>query len=185
MKNMKMKRLMQCIHLGTDKCNLPKRFIILFSIFCSITSCSNGYAGNLSNLDEDISNEASVSTRTYVPDGLIVNLVFHAYFLSHPKHPELVYGVDHQTMEKYLNELAEYKSEQYFCTIKVVLFNSIDYDNILIDLSTDSGYIASDMFIKEFLYEFSAQLARLGPTFSVDYDSSMSVNEWNAVYQIN
>lgn len=126
---------------------------------------------NPHKLDSKISNmKKPLTTRVYPINGLRIRMYLNALFYSKPNSQGIIYGISQETIRKNIDDLAARKSVEYNCNIKVEYLDAAKYSNIEIHLVADNGYIGSENFIKEFLYQFTIQIVNLGVLTSIQYE---------------
>lgn len=186
MRQMKRKDLQQYSHAGSGNCSPLQKIIFLISILCFITSCNNEYVEDLNHSNKSISNEAiesiienTSSTRAnQAPGGFLVNIIWT---------PDLkrfndILGVPYQTGLNYLESLADGYSNIHRQPIQVNYYAVEHFGIVRIGLITYNSYVASEMFIREFLRDFTSLMIQAS-TFGITFDFEFYVDypEWSPV----
>ena len=125
---------------------------------------------NPQKLRTNISNaKRSSSSRVAVPGGFVIHIVLEAEFLSIPTTTGVINGISKQTLGRIVNEVAAMKSMEYQTQIGIESFSADNYDNIIIDLSTQFSYAASEKFVREFLYQVVIRIMHVGVNPTIQY----------------
>lgn len=166
MKRMKEKGEKQNAHSRIGNCSPQKRFIILFSIICFITSCNNEYIETFAYPDEDISNEATtmfiqaltnddLSQKRFFSDIKPYDIFWNEVEISQSTTYGLCYTIPYGKKDNKKVVGAVYYPIDY---IGVNKDNSIEFNNILKtprfvdsdvmnnEIKMNEGFIYSDYF---------------------------------------
>ena len=138
---------------------------------------------NQEKQEPNISNiESSSSTRAQLPGGFVVNIIWFANLTFGEWNSHVILDVPHSTALNYLESLASTYSTIHCQPIHVVYYGG-PYHNVGIGLRTTVGYVASEMFIGEFLRDFASLMCRdstIGLT-CFDFEFYVDDGDWPVV----
>ena len=151
-----------------------KKLLIIVSLLILTTACQQDveeyitqttelsaldkFSSNPQKQEPNISNiESSSSTRAYQsPGGFVVNIIWFANVTFGDWNSHVILSVPYSTIMNRLETLANSYSAAHYQPIHVAYYWGNDYYNIKIGLRTPFGYVASEMFIRDFLRDFAS-----------------------------
>ena len=169
-----------------------KKLLIIVSCILLATACQQNdeeyvtqttelsaldkFSSNPEKQNPNISNSSTRANQAF--GGFIVNIIYT---------PDLIIineilDVPYQAALNYLATLTHAYSSTYYKPMRVVYYGVEHYGIVRIGLEAIDGYVTSEMFIKEFLRDFTSLMIQFCTvSLDIDFESYVDYPEWPPV----